>query len=1074
MGIFNEQSSDHPFARGIQGAPGVGFNLTSSGDYDMINKKLRNVGAPSANTDAATKKYVDDNSSGTPSTSRLTVDSNIDMKDRFRILNLKHPLDADEPATKQYSDSRFLDRNGSRTMIGNLSMNNNKIIKLGAPTANDDAATKKYVDDITSSGGSSGSSLDLSNYLKKDGSVAMTGPLKMGTPSPKNYNQIKFLEEPTNSHNAATKGYVDKNSLRINGTNSMNGNINMGNNLIEGLGQPQNNSDAATKVYVDHRLNMRLKKDGTEAMTGNLNVGNNKIVGLATPVSNTDAATKKYVDDKTSSSGGSGSGLDLSNYLKKDGSVAMTGDFNTGGHKILNLRTPTTNSEPATKKYVDDNTGAPDLSDYLEKDGSVAMTGNLNVGNNKIVNLSDPTTDQQAANRGWVRKQIDRLDHHSGDASGGVFTITDPAAATTLYLQFVSGSSFDDFVFTTSAPGQPLVGWAPTANTYINKIEFQFGSRNINVDFLWFIPRDSSHSNSNFWVSGNRTGTWSLIIHKSWNYNMSGVRLRTHNNSNHTAITCRLFTDLPKAITKPLKRIEINTPKIVISGVIKADIDLGGNKIENLGVPTQDNEAVTKGYVDYLVHHTAIQPSHYKDEFAYLMSSGSQWTDESVEIGSSFLIKRIGDLAPNKGNFHDYNHKVIYAAITKNILNRYQYKMGINFYRLTANTDYTLCLEILNTDYNLWNNSRISVDKGTSTGLSIGNVIEKKLFHKYTDAKGKTQTMYYHRIIVNFRKLTSGKRFFLHILVRILQGGFNMNAYPRQFLGTYIIAYGIMGTFSNIDADKVYDYHTAFDIKPTEVVYNVDINANNKKILNINLDRSNNNSAATVAFVKELAPHTKNLLYRSYFSEFYDFTNANNYKLTRGVSGVVFNYLASITGNTLRDVGIPNRTMDDITNYGLNVKGYSVAFTLPNNITKYSLCISFYHWRNRSFSLTKKNSVNDNILVKLDYNKSNNKVTLTVNKTTQNFTMPGSFNGHKIVVWLVENFNSNVTKVSISNYSSTLTIPAIQKSSLQEFDFTTEDGVLNKIMYSPNFYDTDSDQYHKVMLQEKLNGSYIT
>ena len=77
MGIFNEQSLDHPFARGIQGAPGVGFNLTSSGDYDMINKKLRNVGAPSANTDAATKKYVDDNSSGSPSTSRLTVDSNI-------------------------------------------------------------------------------------------------------------------------------------------------------------------------------------------------------------------------------------------------------------------------------------------------------------------------------------------------------------------------------------------------------------------------------------------------------------------------------------------------------------------------------------------------------------------------------------------------------------------------------------------------------------------------------------------------------------------------------------------------------------------------------------------------------------------------------------------------------------------------------------------------------------------------------------------------------------------------------------------------------------------------------------
>ena len=104
MGIFNEQSYNHPFARGIQGAPGVGFSLTADGNYDMTGKKLTNVGTPTPNTDAGTKKYVDDNSSssgGAGTTSRLTVDSNIDMKDRYRILNLKATLDADELATKQ-------------------------------------------------------------------------------------------------------------------------------------------------------------------------------------------------------------------------------------------------------------------------------------------------------------------------------------------------------------------------------------------------------------------------------------------------------------------------------------------------------------------------------------------------------------------------------------------------------------------------------------------------------------------------------------------------------------------------------------------------------------------------------------------------------------------------------------------------------------------------------------------------------------------------------------------------------------------------------------------------------------
>ena len=449
MGIFNEQSSDHTFARGIQGAPGVGFNLTSSGDYDMINKKLRNVGAPSVNSDAATKKYVDDNSTGTPSTSRLTVDSNIDMKDRFRILNLKHPVDSDEPATKQYSDSKFLDRNGSRTMIGNLSMNNNKIIKLGTPTANDDAATKKYVDDNSSKSSKTSqltvdSNIDMKDryritnlvapqdskdpatkyyvdntFLDTDGSYPMKGNLNMDN------NRILNLPAPNGSNQPTPLAFTDLKYLHVGGTNSMSNNLNMNNKKIINLRIPSDDTDGATKKYVDDSIpdtSSFIKKDGSVAMTGvldmnlkrisnlgvpiapldsvslyfsdtrylqvkgtfamqnNINMDNHKIVNLKPPTASTDAATKKYVDDKTSSGGSS---LDLSNYLKKDGTVTMTGNLNLGSNKIVGLATPTSNTDAATKKYVDDNSGSPDLSDYLEKDGSVAMTGNFNVGNIK-------------------------------------------------------------------------------------------------------------------------------------------------------------------------------------------------------------------------------------------------------------------------------------------------------------------------------------------------------------------------------------------------------------------------------------------------------------------------------------------------------------------------------------------------------------------------------------------------------------------------------------------------------------------------------------------------------------------
>ena len=79
----------------------------------------------------------------------------------------------------------------------------------------------------------------------------------------------------------------------------------------------------------------------------------------------------------------------------------------------------------------------------------------------------------------------------------------------------------------------------------------------------------------------------------------------------------------------------------------------------------------------------------------------------------------------------------------------------------------------------------------------------------------------------------------------------------------------------------------------------------------------------------------------------------------------------------------------------------------------------------------------------------------------------------KIVIWLAEDLSQNITKAKISNYSAILSLPIVHYSNEQELEFRTADGVLSKIMYSPNFYDVDSGQYHKVLLQEKLNGSYV-
>ena len=716
MGIFNEHSSNHfQFAKGVQGAPGVGFNLTADGNYDMVGKKLTNVGAPTSDTDSATKKYVDTNSGG-GKTSLLTVDSNIDMKSQFSIKNLK------------------------------------------TPSNNDDAATKKYVDD---------SKVDGSVFLKLDGTRSMTGNLDM------NNKRIFNLPNPTGSKQPIPLAYGDLAYLHVNGSNMM---------------------------------------------TNHLNMNNKKIINLVTPTNNSDAVPKKYVDDNLSNQ-------DFSSFFKKDGSRTMTSDLNIGGHKIINLEDPTSDSDAASKKYVD---------------------GHL--------------------------------------------------------------------------------------------------------------------------------------------------------------------------------------------------------------------------------HQTQVQPSHYKDEFAFLMTSPTQWTDE-IDNRTSFIPKKITYLPTLKGNFHEYNTRVLYTTLLKNFQGGYKYKIGLNFFRLVGGADYTLCLEILNIDYQLWHKTQISVDNNTSQGLQLGNVSVKKLQHSFIDSKKQTQFMYYHRVIINFKKLTTGSRFFIHILVSIPNNGNDLAVYPLQFSGVYMIAYGIMSKVSNIDPDKVYDYHKSFEIYRSQVKFNVDINANNKSILNLALNRNLNSSAATVGMVKELIPFTVNHVYSRFFDQIYDFTDANNYELKSGASGIVINGLNDF--HSLIGITIPDKDLSNIKKEGLNINNYTITLNPSANFKNYTLCLVFYHWDNRDFALVKKNKQNNQHLMNLTYSKAAGYLTLFTSSKREFFSLPSGFNGKKIVLWLAHSVDTIVTKVNLSNYSSTLTIDSANYVPDQDFDFITEDGVLNKIMFSPNFYDFDSEAFKKIMIQEKINGSYI-
>ena len=123
----------------------------------------------------------------------------------------------------------------------------------------------------------------------------------------------KFGRYSSGQSSAMTPGasarYVNNNFLRRDGSNDVQGELNMNNHKLVGLTEPTESQDAATRGYIKNfTRNNFLKLDGTNNMAGGLDLNNNKITNVADPTEDDDAINKRYLESATN------------NFLRRDGS----------------------------------------------------------------------------------------------------------------------------------------------------------------------------------------------------------------------------------------------------------------------------------------------------------------------------------------------------------------------------------------------------------------------------------------------------------------------------------------------------------------------------------------------------------------------------------------------------------------------------------------------------------------------------------------------------------------------------------------------------------------------------------
>ena len=436
---------------------------TGTGTFNFTGATV-NVAAPTADANAATKKYVDDadkvNAAAIAAETKRATNKENELN--TAITTEKERAEAAESSLSGLINQETTDRKAADNAL------ETKITQEVEDRTEADNAIKQEIANLTNG-------TTEMPYVKKSGDT-MTGALDMQN------HKVTNVAAPTETADAANKGYVDTAiSGLTNGTTAMPYVKKAGDTMTGRLNIPDN--DVIAKAFVisgDSSIGFRRTTDSKVLIGSGNSLEYLSPLNVANPTINTHAATKKYVDDadavldaaikkevqdretaisgiQTEIDGVTG---DLSGYLPLTGGT-MQGALNMDNHTLNGVKSPIANDDAANKKYVDNavqNATDPELAGRVEaletsqaqqdteianlKNGTTALpyikdTGDTVTGTYNFtgadLSVKAPTAEASPATKAYVDSKITNLENGStalpyvkkaGDSMTGVLSMS--------------------------------------------------------------------------------------------------------------------------------------------------------------------------------------------------------------------------------------------------------------------------------------------------------------------------------------------------------------------------------------------------------------------------------------------------------------------------------------------------------------------------------------------------------------------------------------------------------------------------------------------------------------------------
>ena len=509
---------------------------------------------------------------------------------------------------------------------------------------------------------------------------------------------------------------------------------------------------------------------------------------------------------------------------------------------------------------------------------------------------------------------------------------------------------------------------------------------------------------------------------------------------------------------------KIDTTQFVkkVGDTMTGVLNMGGNKIKNVGtaLPHENDAAVNVGFFNtelnasfsnvftlttnalkQYVDQSHVSPSGQQtDVFRYLMEDADHSSSEN-----NIVVTGIVDFAASP---HEINKKAYGFTLVKDTdgSNDYRSQIGFNLYSLPLGY-YTIIIEYMPPEMT---NVIVTV-QGTTINIASQTT---KTFDNYT----KTLIKFH-----NWKKSTPDYLFI------------NLHGKTTSSTTGHLIVYGVKGYVSSVEP-KIYD--TVFSVNNGNMVMQTNIDLNNHKIINLanptdDGDACNKRYVDTVdTKINDLSYYTKDHRYKNVFGEdFYDLIETSRINIVQNVSGVV---ISGVLPNFVLET---DRFITDYDlKYGLKLstKTHIRTADIFNQNLSFTFFMSFMHDNTKIGKISFSNTLALHIKFYPRYRITSNKLIIDYQTGTHETTFTSDFQNKQLFVWICFDGTRNLYKMALSNYSShvseTFSPPVNFQSRQLEIDYEV---YVNKIGFTNRFIDVNSLEHHRIMLEEKRNGSYL-